>query len=57
MKKLFVLFAIISMLFTAKLVADPDPYQDWIWVGAGWVYVGDDGDDPGDPPVAPPIKL
>lgn len=53
MKKLLVLFAIVSMLFASNLRAEEIRIGDWLWNGTVWVYVGNGG-DPGDPPPPPP---
>jgi len=56
MKRLFILFAFLSMLLTAELKAEGEQnqYENWIWLNGDWYYIGDG--DPEDPPVTPPIK-
>ena len=44
---------VVAALFVGQLNAS-ETSSDWVWVGAGWVYVGD-GDDPIDPPPRPPL--
>ena len=41
-------------LFVGPLNAS-ETSSDWVWVGAGWVYVGDDDGGIPDPPPRPPF--
>ena len=54
MKKIITMMLVIAALFVGQLNASETTYDDWVWVGAGWVYAGD-GEDPIDPPPRPPL--
>ena len=48
MKKFITMILITVALFVGQLNAS-ETYDDWVWVGTEWVYVGDD-----DHPLPPP---
>ena len=48
MKKFITMMLVVAALFVGQLSAS-ETSNDWVWVGAGWVYVGD-GDIPDLPP-------
>lgn len=51
MKKFITMILVIAALFVGQLGASETEttYNDWVWVGTAWVYVGD-----GDEPILPP---
>lgn len=55
MKKLLFTAALAATLSYGSEVLADEVYPDWLWTGAGWVYIGVlDGEDPD--PLPPPIK-
>lgn len=56
MKKLVLFLMLAAAILTTPVFADENLYQDWVWMGSYWLYVGGGDPPPPPPPPLPPTK-